>query len=93
MQIAYLEITIRLAWAHSLKEKRAEIKRLLAKMRNQFNASAAEAARQDEHQNAVLAVALLAANHALGDAMMDGILAWVEGNTEGEVVDVLREYR
>lgn len=93
MQIALLEITLRLTWAHSLKEKRAEVKSLLAKVRNKFNVAAAEADEQDDHQAAVLAIAMLASNRALGDAMMDGVLEFIEGSTEGEVIGVLREYR
>ena len=93
MKIALLEVTIRIPWAHSLKEKRSEVKSMLAKLRSKFNASAVESASQDDCQTAVLAVAMLAFDSAQGDSMMERVLGFVEANTQGEGVKVLQEYR
>lgn len=93
MQIAYMELTLYLPFVHSLKDKRSELKSLKAKAANRFPISIAEADEQDTHRQAVLAVAFLCANTAQGDAMMEQILSFVEANTQGEVIHVLREYR
>lgn len=93
MLIATLTITIRIPWAHSLKEKRSEVKKLVERTRNRFNASVVELAGQDLHQTIVLGVAVIAPNAALGDGMLEKILAFVEGNTQGEITDLCREYR
>ena len=41
----------------------------------------------------MLGVAVIAPNAALGDGMLEKILAFVEGNTQGEITDLCREYR
>lgn len=88
-------LTIRLyaPWAHSLKEKRMEVKSLLAKARAKFNASAAEAADQDLHQSIVLQFAALAADASMADSILDSILSFIEKSTQAEIICVDREFR
>jgi len=78
---------------HSLKEKRMEVKSLLAKLQNKFNISAIESEEQDVHQTIVLTVAALAANPAQADSILDHILAFVESNTDAEITEADREFR
>lgn len=91
MFIAAAKITLNLPWVHSLKEKRMVVKSLLAKVRNQFNVSAAEVDEQDIHQIAVLGFAGIAGDRAQADSIIDHVLNFIEDNTEGEVVGVERE--
>lgn len=93
MQIAVLTIRLHAPWVHSLKEKRMEVRSLLAKVRNKFNVSAAETGDQDLHQSIVIGVAAIAADSAQADSILDHVLRFVEGSTEAEVVEVLREFR
>ena len=93
MVIALLTVRLRAPWVHSLKEKRSELKSLLAKIRNQFNVSAAELDEQDIHQTLVIGVAAIAANHQLADSIMENIQGFIEQNTDAEVVRVEVEYR
>lgn len=51
MTVAVLTLRLRAPWAHSLKEKRMELKSLLARLRNRFNVSAAETDEQDTHHD------------------------------------------
>ena len=93
MTVALLTIQLYAPWIHSLKEKRMEVKSLLAKLKNKFNVSAVEADEQDIHQTIVLAVASLAANPAQADSIIDQVIRFVEENTEAEIVHIDREFR
>ena len=93
MLVAVVTVWMYTPWVHSLKEKRSEVKGLLAKARAKFNVSAGEAEEMDRHQTIVLAFAALAANTAQADGIMDRILRFLEGNTQAEATRVLREIR
>ena len=93
MVIAVLTVTLRAPWVHSLKEKRSVLKSLLAKLRNQFNVSAAETDDQDVHQTMVITAAAVAPNHQLADSILESLERFIESNTDAEVTDVRREYR
>ena len=92
-KIAVMEIKLYAPWVHSLKEKRMVVKSLLGKIRSRYAVSAAETGLQDVHQTAVIGIAAIAAHSAQADSMMDDILAFVENNTEAEIVSAEREIR
>ncbi|MBC8546517.1 DUF503 domain-containing protein [Clostridiaceae bacterium NSJ-31] len=91
MTVAVLTLRLRAPWVHSLKEKRMELRSLLAKLRNKFNVSVAETDEQDTHQLLVISAAAVATDSAQADSILDHVLAFVEANTEAEVVAVERE--
>lgn len=91
MMIGTMTISIHTPWVHSLKEKRMVVKSLCAKIHNKFNVSVAEVAEQDIHQTVVLGIACVAGNTALADSILEHVLQFTEGNTEGEVFKVERE--
>jgi uncharacterized protein YlxP (DUF503 family) len=91
MFIGTAKMKIHLPWVHSLKEKRMVVKSLCAKARNLFNVSVAEVEEQDIHQIAVLGFAGIAGDRAQADSIIDHVLNFVEGNTEGEIVSIDRE--
>ncbi len=93
MVIAVLTVRLYAPWVHSLKEKRSVLKSLLAKIRNQFNVSAAETDEQDTHQTVVITIASIAANHQLADSMLENFQRFIEQNTDAEIVGVETEYR
>jgi uncharacterized protein YlxP (DUF503 family) len=93
MIVAVLTVTLHAPWVHSLKEKRSELKSLLAKLRNHFNVSAAESDEQDIHQTLVLTVAALAATRQLADSTLESLQRFIEANTDAEVVGIDTEYR
>jgi hypothetical protein len=80
-------------WVHSLKEKRMELKSLIAKARNKFNVSIAEVDEQDTHQTIVLGFACVAGNASHADSVIESVLAFIEGNTDAEIIEVRREFR
>ena len=93
MKIAVMELRLYAPWVHSLKEKRMMVKSLIGKIRSRYAVSAAEIDEQDIHQTIVIGVAAIVAHTAQADSMMDDILAFVENNTEAEIVSAEREIR
>ncbi len=57
--VTLLTIELLIPYAHSLKEKRREVRGLKDRIRSKFNASVAEVGYQDKWQRAVLAVCLV----------------------------------
>ena len=93
MIIAVMTFRLHAPWVHSLKEKRMIVRSLVTKMQTRFHVSAAETDEQDLHQVIVIGVAAVVPHHALADSLMDEISAFVEKNTEAEILDETREIR
>lgn len=93
MLIAAMTVRLYAPWVHSLKEKRMEVKSLLARMKNQFHCSAAEVDAQDIHQTIVLGIACIVGNSAQADSLLDAVLKFMEKNTQAQVVQIDREIR
>lgn len=91
MIIGLCSIELRLDWSNSLKDKRSEIKSLIAKIRSKFNASVSEVDAQDEWRRAVLGLAVVTTESRHADTMINEIVSYVERNTEGEVISVHTE--
>lgn len=91
MRIAVLTVTLRAPWVHSLKEKRMEVRSLLARARNKFNISAAESGAQDLHQTIELSFAAIAADNAQADSILDHLLDFISESTQAELIDAQRE--
>lgn len=86
-----MKMTIHIPWAHSLKEKRMVVKSLCAKARNKFNISIAEVEEQDIHQIIVLGIVCIAGDNAQADSILDHVINFIEGSTEGEIVKIDRD--
>lgn len=93
MIIAAMTFRLRAPWAHSLKEKRMTVQSLIAKLQNRFHVSAAEIDGQDTHQIIVIGIAAVVPHNAMADRVMDEISAFVEENTEAEILEEEREIR
>ena len=93
MRIATIIFRLHAPWVHSLKEKRMIVKSLVAKIQNKFHVSVAEIDEQDIHQIIVIGVAAIVPNNAMADSVMEEIYAFVEENTEAEILDEIREIR
>ena len=91
MRVAVLTVWMYAAWVHSLKDKRMEVKSLVAKIRSRFNVSAAETAEQDTLKTIVLSFAAIAGNAAQADSILDRILIFLEENTNAVLNRVQRE--
>lgn len=91
MQVMTLEVRFHAPFCHSLKDKRAVVKSLLAKARNRFNVSAAETGAQDDAKTLVLGFAACAAHAAQADSVAENLLRFLQANTEAEVVSVEKQ--
>jgi hypothetical protein len=84
-------ITFRLHECHSLKEKRRIVKAIIARLRNNFNASVAEVADNDVHQRAVIGFSLIGNDQGLINSKIDKMFNLAEELGLAEVVDTEME--
>lgn len=80
MILGSLRIELHLPNAHSLKDKRSVVKSVVAKLRNEFNASVAEVDDQDLRQRAVIGVACVGGESHYVEGQLRAIVRWVEEN-------------
>ncbi len=78
MPVGVIILEIHLPHAHSLKEKRAVIRKLRDRLRTRFNVSVAELEHQDLWQRAVIGVAALSSDHK----HLESVLQKVESESE-----------
>ena len=78
MVIGACTITLHLFGVHSLKEKRSIVKSVLARLRNEFNVSAAEVDAQDSHARAVLGVACVSGSSDYARGQLEAVVRWIE---------------
>lgn len=76
--LGLLTIYFHIPASHSLKDKRAVIKPILAKIRSQFNASAAEVGYQDAWQECLLACSVVSNEPAHCESTLRSIYQYVE---------------
>jgi hypothetical protein len=87
MVVGVALITFRLHECHSLKEKRRIVKAIIARLRNNFNASVAEVADNDVHQRAVIGFSLIGNDQGLINSKIDKMFNLAEELGLAEVVD------
>lgn len=86
MWVGVLEVTLRLEGNSSLKAKRKVVKSLLGLVKARFNAAAAETARQDVHETAVLGFAVCGPERLILNRVLDDILNFVESRADAEII-------
>jgi uncharacterized protein YlxP (DUF503 family) len=82
------KLTFYLPSAHSLKDKRAVSRSLIAKTRQRFNASISEVDTQDLHQILTLGLAVVSGNAAYAGRALDEIIRYMEEHAEAELTEV-----
>jgi uncharacterized protein YlxP (DUF503 family) len=78
--IGLLTIHLHLNGCKSLKEKRSQIKPLLARLHREFNISAVEMGLQDKWGEAVIACAMLGNDSAHLQRSLAVVVKWIEAN-------------
>ena len=92
MILGSLRIEIQIDAAHSLKEKRSVLKSVIARLRNEFNASVAEVDAQDLWQRGVIGVACVGSDQRYVSGQLDAIERWiVEHRPDVYIIDTERE--
>jgi uncharacterized protein YlxP (DUF503 family) len=92
MVIAYALFDLHLPGCRGLKEKRMIVKSLKARIRNEFEISAAEIAHQDLLQRAAIGVAAVGGDQPTLDAVLQHVLRFVEENLDGEILEYRNEF-
>jgi uncharacterized protein YlxP (DUF503 family) len=82
MTVALARVTLFVAGSHSLKEKRAVVRRVKDLVQQKFNASVAEVGDNDVWQRAVLAFALVGNERRFVESSLDQLLEFVRGKAE-----------
>jgi uncharacterized protein YlxP (DUF503 family) len=93
MIVAAAQLKLYAPWVHSLKEKRMVVKSIIAKTQNKFPVSIAEVGEQDVHQTVHLGIACVSETVSFADSVMDKVIAFIEANTEAELIFVERQIR
>lgn len=82
--IVYAEIECMLYEGHSLKEKRSIIKRIIAKLRNDFNISIAELEYHDLWQRTKLGIVTISNEQGYSEKVVQGVLRVIDSFPEIE---------
>lgn len=93
MEILLITFRLRAPWCASLKDKRSVVKGLVAGLKNKFNVSVCESGEQDTLTLIELSAAALSFDRAQGDSTAEKLEAYIDGATDAELYEVLREYR
>ena len=87
MPVGLLTLEIRIPYAHSLKEKRAVLRKMKDRIRARFNVAIAELNHQDVWQRATLGVASVSDSQPLLDSVFQQVLAEAESILGDDVAD------
>ncbi len=88
MVVGTCKISLNIPVNDSLKGKRSVIKPLLARIRHEFNVSAAETGAQDAWHSAEIGLAAVSSDRQYVDGLLQKAVGWVENSWLGvEVVD------
>jgi len=91
--IGWIEFDLLLGDVHSLKDKRAVIRPILADLRRTTEASVAEVAEQDLHRRAVIGVGVVAAGADRVTEVLDRAERLVAGRPELTLLAARRRIR
>jgi len=92
MHILLIHLSLQIPNAHSLKDKRRQIKSLKDRLGNRFNASIAEVDALDKWQQAVLGVCMISNDKTYLEKQFSLIETLVLEYAELELMDMRREW-
>ncbi len=90
MVVGTLAVDVLLGDVHSLKDKRAVVRPIVAELRRRFEVAAAETGDQELHRRAELAVAVVASSHAHAVEVLDACERLVAARPEIELLSARR---
>lgn len=92
MHVLLIQLRLQIPHAHSLKDKRRQIKSLKDRLSSKFNASVAEIDELDSWQRALIGVCLISIDKNYLEKQYSLIEALVLECTELELINVTREW-
>jgi len=92
MHVLLIKLSLQIPCAHSLKDKRSQIKSLKDRLSSRFNASVIEIDALDNWQQAVMGVCIISTDRSYLDKQYSLVEALVLEYTELELINVTREW-
>lgn len=92
MHVLLIKLSLQIPDAHSLKDKRRQIKSLKDKLRNRFNASIAEIDALDNWQQAVVGVCLISNDRSYLNKQYSLVETLVLEYSDLELINIHREW-
>jgi hypothetical protein len=92
MPVGVLTLEIQLPYAHSLKEKRAVLRKMRDRLRARFNVAVAELDHEDVWQHATLGVVSISDSQILLESVFRQVLAESEKILGDDVADHTLEF-
>jgi uncharacterized protein len=92
MPVGLLTIEIQLPYAHSLKDKRAVIQKLVSRLQSRFNIAIAEMDHQDAWQRAALGMVSISSSQTVLESSLQQVLAEAEKILGNDVTQYTLEY-
>ena len=89
--IGFIEIHLRIPEAHSLKEKRKVVKRVVERLKNKFNVSVSEIGDQDRWQSSIIGVVTIGSSKKIVDATLEKVILFIEELYPGKLVNYYKE--
>ncbi len=93
MIVLVVTLHLRAVWCRSLKDKRAEVKKLVMGLRNTFNVSACESGAQDDRQMIEISVCSLAFDRGQADSIEQSLEEYVLSKTDAVLLATETEFR
>mgnify|MGYP003469231894 CR=1 FL=1 len=90
--IVYAEVEFIIQTAHSLKDKRAVLQRMVTRTKQKFNVSVAEIDHQNVWQRTRLALVTVASSREAAERELTYALNFLQSNPEWEMLDCFKEY-
>ena len=92
MHVILIKLSLQIPCAHSLKDKRSQIKSLKDRLSSRFNASVAEIDALDNWQHAVIGVCMISNDRSYLDKQYSLVETLVLEYTELELINITREW-
>lgn len=91
MKVLVMQISIRVSWVQSLKEKRMIVLSITQRLRRKFGVSIGEMFEQDNHKLIGLGLSAVCGNNKIGDSLKEKVITFIEENCEGDIIDIYEE--
>jgi len=92
MPVGVLTLEIQIPYSHSLKEKRAVVRKVRDRIRARFNVAVAELDHQDVWQRATLGVVSISSSQQILETVFHQVLAEAENVLGEDVADHTLEF-
>ena len=90
--IVYAEVEFMISDAHSLKEKRAVLQRMITRTKQKFNVSVAEIDHQNVWQRTRIALVCVSSSKQSAEREINNALNFLQSNPAWEQLEVWRDH-